>query len=87
MGLFGKSVKDPEKQSFLKRCGKKREKSCKQHFLLFPHVFYSSHNKFLFLCQIYLVVYKYFQFGPVYNFIIWYIEGLSTPEAPLKPLI
>ena len=44
----------------------------------FSHnIYYPSQNKLPYLSYIYLVVCKCFQFGQVYNFVIWYkVKGI-----------
>ena len=50
---------DPEKEVFLKHCGK-GENASNQHFLIFPHVSYPPKTKFQFLSRIYFFVCKCF---------------------------
>ena len=59
---------NPETNAFCEHCVKGR-KEC-QPFSPFPYnVGKSAGNKFQFLRNVYLVVYRCFQFGSVYNFL------------------
>ena len=58
-----------------------------QHFFSFSHnVFYPSWNKFHFYTHIYFVICKWFQFGPVWNFVVWKRINRLTSWRPRKTL-
>ena len=54
---------DPEKETFRKHCGKRRNAG-NQHFLLFPQCFLPIKKEFLGFSYIYFVICNCFYFGP-----------------------
>ena len=46
-------------------------------------MFSQFQNKLKFLGHIYVVIYKYFKFGPVWNFIVWLYRAVSANQNAL----